>query len=75
MSAKTFAKGHTYGATNLRTRETFTVTCIGNTLNGPIFVDANNNTYKADYLSGSPFTYNIRAHVQKHHIYIDTEAA
>lgn len=75
MNPKMFAKGNEYKATNTRTHETFTVTCTNYNGNGVTFVDAKGNIYATNYLMDSAITYNVRAHILKHHVYVDSMAA
>lgn len=75
MSLKMFAKGNEYKATNIRTHETFVVTCVSYKNHTVTFVDAKGNTYATNHLVNSAFTYNVRALVHSHHVYVDSMAA
>jgi len=75
MSPKMFAKGNEYKATNTRTHETFTVTCVSYKNHTVTFVDAKGNTYATNHLVDSALTYNVRALIRSHHVYVDSKAA
>lgn len=74
MNVKSFHKGNAYRATNLRTHETFTVTCTHNGMRYATFVDASGNTFKG-YKHDNATNYDMNATDYRKHVNVINQAA
>ena len=74
MTSTNFKKGNEYTATNLRTHETFTVTCTHAGIGYTTFTDNNNKTYKG-YNHSNATNYNTACTDVRNHVHIVAKVA